>query len=68
MIPTNPKSDGYFPPYPDLCKQCGAAQIQKEMDELLTLAERRDDPCALSGAAQGTLELRKRISKFLNLK
>jgi hypothetical protein len=66
-VTDNPKSDGYFPPYPDPCSPAGAAQIKKEIDELLALAKRRDDPCSLSGAAQGALGPRKPISKFLNL-
>jgi membrane-associated phospholipid phosphatase len=42
--PTNP---GYFPPYPDPCTATGQDIIKKEMDELLDLQGRRDDPCSL---------------------
>jgi hypothetical protein len=67
-VTDDPKSDGYFPPYPDPCSKQGAAQIQKEIEELVELAKRRDDPCSLSGGAQqGALGLRQPISRLLNL-
>lgn len=59
--------EGYFPPYPDPCTGAGRAQIQKEIEELVGLSEHRNDPCALSGPAQGALGLRRPISKLLNL-
>jgi membrane-associated phospholipid phosphatase len=40
---------GYFPPYPDPCSDEGKELIKKEFDELLFLADHRDDPCALVG-------------------
>jgi hypothetical protein len=55
------KPDSYFPPYPDPCTKEGAAEIKKEMEELLELSKLRDDPCALVGGP------RKPISKLLNL-
>lgn len=59
--------EGYFPPYPDPCDSAGAETIQREMDELVELSKHRNDPCALSGPAQGALGLRRPISKLLNL-
>jgi hypothetical protein len=66
-VTDDPKSDGYFPPYPDPCSKEGAAIIQKEIEELVGLAQRRDDPCSLVGKAQGKLGPRQPISKLLNL-
>ena len=59
--------DGFFPPYPDPCSKEGEAIIQKEIEELVELSKRRDDPCSLTGAAEGKLGLRRPISKLLNL-
>lgn len=60
-------TDGYFPPYPDPCTKEGEEEIEEEMEELLALAKMRDDPDALTGAAQGDLGPRLPISKLFNL-
>ena len=61
------KSPYYFPPYPDPCTAQGAAEIQREFDELVALSKLRDDPDALTGAASGSLGARLPLSKLLNL-
>jgi hypothetical protein len=66
-VTDDPKSDGYFPPYPDPCSKEGAAITQKEIEELVALSKRRDDPCSLVGKAEGALGVREPISKLLNL-
>jgi len=66
-VTDDPSNPNYFPPYPDPCTKQGAAEIEKEMKELLDLAKHRDDPCALTGPAHGDLGLRQPISKLLNL-
>jgi len=63
--PKNKKD--YFPPYPDPCSKEGAAETEREIDELVELSKRRDDPCALVGKAEGKLGERLPISKLLNL-
>jgi membrane-associated phospholipid phosphatase len=57
----------YFPPYPDPCDKKGAAQIKREIEELVELSKRRDDPCELAGEPKGKLGRRQPISKLLNL-
>jgi hypothetical protein len=66
-VTDKPSSDGFFPPYPDPCSKEGEAIIQKEIDELVELSKRRDDPCSLSGPAEGKLGKREPISRLLNL-
>jgi hypothetical protein len=65
-VTDKPGSD-FFPPYPDPCSKEGAAEIQREIDELVELSKRRDDPCSLVGDPQGKLGRRLPISKLLNL-
>ena len=62
-------SPDYFPPYPDPCSESGKKQIQEEIEELVALSRRRDDPCALVGPAdpKHDLGLRAPISKLFNL-
>jgi membrane-associated phospholipid phosphatase len=43
----------YFPPYPDPCTAAGQTEIKKEIDELLDLQKRRDDPCSLVNPGPG---------------
>lgn len=50
-ITDDPASDGYFPPYPDVCTPAGQDEVKKEFDELLKLSELRDDPCSLVSQA-----------------
>jgi hypothetical protein len=59
----------YFPPYPDPCSAKGKEQIEEEIEELVALSKRRDDPCSLAGAADEAkdLGLRQPISKLLDL-
>lgn len=57
----------FFPPYPDPCSKEGAAEIQREIDELVELSKRRDDPCSLVGEPEGKLGRRHPISRLLNL-
>lgn len=66
-VTDKPGSDGFFPPYPDPCSKEGMVVIQKEIDELLELSKRRDDPCSLEGGAEGKLGERHPISRLLNL-
>lgn len=66
-VTDKPASDGFFPPYPDPCTDEGRAVIQKEIDELVELSRRRDDPCSLSGPPEGKLGRREPISRLLNL-
>lgn len=66
-VTDKPTSDGFFPPYPDPCSKEGMAEIQKEIEELVELAKRRDDPCSLVGGAEGKIGLRLPISRLLNL-
>lgn len=52
-ITDDPNHPGYFPPYPDPCTAAGAAEIDREMKELLDLQHRRDEPCSLELSAHG---------------
>ncbi|HEX8285669.1 MAG TPA: vanadium-dependent haloperoxidase [Pyrinomonadaceae bacterium] len=59
--------ENFFPPYPDPCDKKGAAVIEREMEELLELARRRDEPCSLVGKPEGPIGRREPISKLLSL-
>jgi hypothetical protein len=52
-ITDDPNNPGYFPPYPDPCTPAGQREIEQEMEELLDLQRRRDDPCSLEHPGQG---------------
>ena len=64
---TEKSGNDFFPPYPDPCSKEGAAEIQREIDELVELSKRRDDPCSLVGEPEGKLGQRHPISRLLNL-
>jgi hypothetical protein len=76
-------SRDFFPPYPDPCTAEGRQEIKREIDELIFLQERRDEPCSLVDEKTCTgetkppcrfekklpraFQCRRPISKLLNL-